>query len=79
MTDKPAAPKAAPAASDAPASPPAAPPAEAPKSTWLTTRADEGFGAAGRFVDLTQAEHDAAPKGLFVKPSAEQLALRPRD
>ena len=75
MTDKPAAPKAAPAASD----PPAAPPAAAPKTTWLTTRADEAFGAAGRFVDLTQAEHDAAPKGLFVKPSAEQLALRPRD
>ena len=76
---------------DAPAAPPTDPeqpaveaPAAAeaggePKTTWLTTRADETFGAAGRFVDLTAEEKAGAPEDLFVEPTPEQLALRVRN
>lgn len=49
-----------------------------PKTAWLTAAASEAFGAAGRFVDLTEDEAKAAPAGLLVAPTAEQLALRVR-
>lgn len=49
-----------------------------PKTAWLTAAASEAFGAAGRFVDLTDDEAKAAPAGLLVAPTAEQLALRVR-
>ena len=58
------------------AAPEPAAPAEAPKTPWLTTEPSEAFGPAGSFVDLTKAESDAAPKGVLVKPTADQLALR---
>ena len=48
------------------------------KATWLTTRADPDLGPAGRLVDLTSAESAAAPDGVLVEPTPDQLALRVR-
>lgn len=47
-------------------------------TTWLTTRADETYGGAGRFVELTAEELASAPEDLFVEPTPDQLALRVR-
>ena len=47
-----------------------------PTVTRLTTRHSAAFGAAGRFVDLTEIEALAAPEGLLAVPTAEQLAQR---
>lgn len=46
------------------------------RRTWLTERPSEEFGPTGRFVDLTEAEVRAAPEGVLVRPTAEQLAQR---
>jgi hypothetical protein len=43
---------------------------------YLTTRASAEYGGQGLFRDLTDAELRAAPDGLFVTPTADQLALR---
>lgn len=45
------------------------------KRPYLTTRASE-HGGQGLFRDLTDAELRAEPDGLFVTPTADQLALR---
>ncbi len=49
---------------------------EPQKTAWLTVKPSEEFGPKGRFVDLTDAEHKAAPKGVLVEPTPEQLAQR---
>lgn len=49
---------------------------QAAKTQWLTTAASEGFGPAGHILDLTEAEVAAAPAGLLVAPTTEQLAQR---
>lgn len=54
-----------------------APPPEA-RSTWLTAVASEAFGPAGHFHDLTAEEAAAAPEGVLVAPTPDQLALRAR-
>lgn len=49
---------------------------QAAKTQWLTTAASEGFGPAGHILDLTDDEVAAAPAGLLVAPTPEQLAQR---
>lgn len=49
---------------------------QAAKTQWLTTAASEAFGPAGHILDLTDAEVAAAPDGLLVAPTPEQLAQR---
>ncbi len=64
-------------ADDAGAPTPAAPAAKDPvKSTWLVALTTDEHGPAGRFVELTETEAKAAPAGVLVKPTREQLALR---
>ena len=46
------------------------------KSTWLVALTTDEHGPVGRFVELTEAEAKAAPEGVLVKPTREQLALR---
>lgn len=50
--------------------------AELEGKVWLTTRSSQEFGGRGRFVTLTETEAAAAPEGLLVEPTAEQLAQR---
>lgn len=47
-----------------------------PKTVWLTARSTPELGPKGRFLALTEAEAKAAPKGVLVVPTAEQLACR---
>lgn len=49
---------------------------EPSKVAWLTVKPSPEFGPKGRFVDLTDAEHKAAPKGVLAAPTPEQLAQR---
>lgn len=41
---------------------------------WLTTASSEGFGPAGHILNLTPSEAAAAPEGLLITPTPEQLA-----
>ena len=64
-------------ADDAGAPAPAPPAAkDVAKSTWLVALTTDEHGPAGRFVELTETEAKAAPEGVLVKPTREQLALR---
>lgn len=45
-------------------------------ATWLVNITTDEHGPAGRFVELTEEEARAAPEGVLVKPTREQLALR---
>jgi hypothetical protein len=57
---------------------PVTPPVEtAPTvATVLTTDWSEAHGPAGRFIEVTTDQIAAAPEGLLVLPTAEQLAQR---
>lgn len=55
-----------------------APPPLPTTKPYLSAAASEAFGPAGHFHDLTEEELAEAPKGLFVEPTADQLALRVR-
>lgn len=59
----------------APADSPLAPAAKG-TAAYLTTSTTEEFGPEGKFHDLTRGEYEAAPKGLLVSPTPEQLAMR---
>lgn len=50
--------------------------ASAPVKPYLTTQASETHGGRGTWHDLTDAQFAAAPEGLLVEPTADQLALR---
>ena len=51
--------------------------AESPAiKTYLTTQASDTHGGRGTWHDLTDAQFAAAPEGLLVEPTPDQLALR---
>lgn len=50
--------------------------AAAAKRPYLTARSSEAFGPRGGFVDLTEAEAQAAPEDVLTEPTAAQLAQR---
>lgn len=49
---------------------------QAAKTQWLTTASSDAYGPAGHILDLTDAEAAAAPEGLLIAPTPEQLAQR---
>jgi len=43
---------------------------------YLTADFSDEFGPKGRFIDLTEAQFAAAPAGMLLIPTPEQLARR---
>lgn len=51
-------------------------PLPAETSPWLTTGPSDDFGPTGHIVMLTEDAVRAAPEGLLIAPTPEQLAQR---
>jgi len=69
----PAPPAAAPSSSDEPGEKDPSPPT-VETSPWLTTGPSDEFGPTGHIVMLTEDAARAAPEGLLIAPTPEQLA-----